>query len=71
MTGICKFCGCTKDHPCIVSQPLMTDYVDQEIVIDSIPCAWLLDDVCTAPPCVEKAYLEARSRAEEIMLDAA
>jgi hypothetical protein len=28
-----------------------------------VPCAWLLDDVCTNPSCVEKAYAEARLRA--------
>jgi hypothetical protein len=30
-------------------------------------CAWLLDDVCTNPACVEAAYLEARPQAEELM----
>jgi hypothetical protein len=31
-----------------------------------VPCAWLLDDVCSNPVCVEKAYIEARPLAEQI-----
>jgi hypothetical protein len=33
-----------------------------------ISCGWLLDDVCSNPACVEKAYAEARPFAETIHL---
>jgi hypothetical protein len=31
-----------------------------------VPCGWLLEDVCSNPRCVERAYLEARELAEEL-----
>lgn len=72
----CKFCRCTKDHPCKLvavktwnkTQSLIEPYIfagaiaivppDAETFL--VPCAWLLDDVCTNPRCAEKAYGEAR-----------
>jgi hypothetical protein len=33
-----------------------------------IPCSWILDDVCSNPLCVEKAYAERRPLAETIDL---
>ena len=45
MIGVCKFCGCTENAPCLIP--------------GIGPCAWLLPDVCTNPECVEKAYQEA------------
>jgi hypothetical protein len=52
MMGVCKFCGCSDMSPCFV---------------EGMPCAWLLEDVCTNPACVLKAYLEARPHAESLM----
>lgn len=51
MSGVCKFCRCTDSAPCFV---------------EGMPCAWLLQDVCDAPVCVEKAYMDARTSAEEL-----
>ena len=56
MVGICKFCGCTENAPCVTTGP-------EGMAV----CAWLLDDVCTNPDCVLKAYLEAWPQAEELM----
>lgn len=53
MIGVCKFCGCSDNAPCFIG-------------IQGA-CAWLLEDVCTNPACVEAAYLEARPQAEELM----
>lgn len=33
MEGVCKLCGCTDSTPCMV---------------DGEPCAWIMDDLCTA-----------------------
>ncbi|MCU1338805.1 MAG: hypothetical protein JWO19_4386 [Bryobacterales bacterium] len=53
MIGVCKFCKCSDNSPCFLGM--------------QGPCAWLLEDVCTNPDCVLKAYLEARPRAESLM----
>lgn len=36
-----------------------------------LSCDWLIPNVCTAPPCVEKAYAEACALVDELMLEAA
>lgn len=61
MIGVCKFCGCTDANSCRI--PFTGD--DGEILI--LGCSWLTDDVCTAPGCVEKAYLEARAIADDLI----
>jgi hypothetical protein len=72
----CKFCGCTEDKPCLITE--VTEYAESYILGAGIqlvpegaktrlvPCAWLLEDVCSTPACVEKAYAEARPLAEQI-----
>jgi hypothetical protein len=55
MIGVCKFCGCTEDAPCFLGL--------------QGPCAWLLEDVCTNPECVEKAYYEARDFVMQLFLE--
>jgi hypothetical protein len=73
----CKFCGCTDRNPC-----LLTEIVDPEghaqllgsgielipagSTTNLIPCMWLLPTVCSAPPCVEKAYAEAELLADQL-----
>lgn len=62
----CRFCGCTEEHPCQLTAVVDTNRNEYllaagEIVTDGLEtyqtfCAWLLDDVCSAPPCVERAY---------------
>ncbi len=78
MIGVCKFCQCTEDRPCMI--PLSRDRFEGFSGIafpgvpalgQSVPCAWLLEDVCDAPPCVEKAYFEARAQAEALMMQLA
>jgi hypothetical protein len=75
VTGVCKFCGCTEERPCFI--PLARDrfegmggvaFPGVPLLGEVQPCAWLLEDVCDAPACVEKAYLEARPLAERLML---
>ena len=63
MTGVCKFCGCTESTPCLIPSSYITD-PDFRVAGNVVPCSWLLDDVCTAPACVEKAYAEAPSIAD-------
>jgi hypothetical protein len=36
-----------------------------------VPCSWLLEDVCSNPACVEKAYAEAVNQWEEFFEAAA
>lgn len=72
MIGVCKFCKCTENSPCAIPCEL-----DGKLAIGAgglhngrlnyLACAWLLDDVCTNPACVEAAYLEARPKVEELM----
>jgi hypothetical protein len=67
----CKFCGCTEDRPCRIAFEL-----DGSLAIGAgglwnsrlnyVPCAWLLEDVCSAPACVDEAYAGARPLAETI-----
>jgi hypothetical protein len=80
----CNFCGCTDRRPCLIPGIVDADGDDRDAVIsfgaiaivgpdqriEMIPCSWLIPDVCTAPACVEKAYLEARPFAEKIELGA-
>jgi len=74
MIGVCKLCGCTENAPCLI--PLARDRYEgmEGVAFGNIPtlgefqpCAWLLEDVCTNPACVLKAYLEARPQAESLM----
>jgi hypothetical protein len=64
--GVCKFCKCTDNSPCVI-QGNYPSQLDGVISPQSFACAWLLEDVCTNPACVEAAYLEARPQAEELM----
>jgi hypothetical protein len=77
----CKFCGCTERRPCLLivvdtgdGRPLILAPKSAIAVVPAdgeaqlIPCAWLLEDVCTNPACVEKAYTERRPLAETIDL---
>ena len=78
MKYVCKLCGCTDDKPCILVA--VDDAPDRDaylraggaVIIEpgartrEVPCAWLTDDVCSNPVCVEKAYAEARPLAEQI-----
>jgi len=67
MIGVCKFCGCTENSPCIITLPRESQVAGGETLLISAPCAWLLEDVCTNPDCVLKAYIEARPKAESLM----
>jgi hypothetical protein len=75
VTGICKFCGCTDSSACIVPRQFVTDRVFIAALVAGepagFPCAWLLPDVCTAPLCVAKAYLEARAVVDEFAAELA
>lgn len=60
----CKFCGCTDDRPCRI--PVTTN--GEEVVVAFPPgialgflaCSWLLPNVCSAPSCVDQAYMALR-----------
>jgi hypothetical protein len=68
----CKFCGCSEHGACAI--PIRVDDDDNcwlefgaiaqlDPDIEYLPCGWLLEDVCTNPVCIEKAYLESRELA--------
>jgi hypothetical protein len=66
----CKFCGCTDEKPCAIP---IADGVDGAtlategtIAIGVMPCGWLIEEVCTAPKCVEEAYAEAELLADQL-----
>ena len=72
MIGVCKFCGCTENKPCRI--PLTVNQADDPIIafppaepLGYTVCGWLLDDVCTAPACVEKAYPEACALIDQLL----
>lgn len=76
MIGVCKFCGCTDSSPCVIPASYITDreFMASLIAADhnaGVPCAWLLPDVCTAPVCVAKAYLEARGVIDQLVAELA
>jgi hypothetical protein len=54
----CKFCGCTDTRPCFIPAEFITD-PDFVVAGNVVPCSWLIPNVCTAPACVDKAYIEA------------
>jgi hypothetical protein len=69
----CKFCGCSERRPCqlvaVKDVPDRDAYIlagGQIAIVPKdaqtflVPCAWLVDNVCSNPICVEKAYLESR-----------
>jgi hypothetical protein len=76
----CKFCGCTEHRPCrlvaielagldpCIFSPNRIVPVPSDAITRVIPCGWLLEDVCSNPACVEKAYAEARPLAETIQI---
>ena len=53
----CKFCGCTDSKPCRIPINIDGELTEAKTGIFSA-CAWLIDNVCSAPSCVEKAYAE-------------
>jgi hypothetical protein len=63
----CKFCGCSDRKACAIpmtfgDHPLDTDVpincLPGELAEFTTPCHWIAPDVCSAPPCVERAYEE-------------
>lgn len=62
----CKFCGCTELRACRIPVlledddrvvPIFTPSLVDDPTIQYIPCSWLIPNVCSAPACVEKAYI--------------
>lgn len=66
MIGVCRYCGCTNDDPCMTGMARRSVIMGGELAVGYFPCSWLLPDICDAPPCVEKAYMDARNSAEEL-----
>jgi hypothetical protein len=75
----CKFCHCREHLPCAlvavrvewgdgfaILPPGGIALIPNNAETRIVPCAWWLDDVCSNPACVEKAYLEARELTEEL-----
>lgn len=60
MIGICKFCKCSEFRPCLIptGNPLQP----------VLPCGWLLEDVCSNPECVKKAYAEACQLVDRLII---
>ena len=65
----CKYCGCSDSGACAIPVRVSEDGAAQiefgpieqlDPDIEYIPCTWLIPEVCTAPACVEKAYLALR-----------
>ncbi len=71
----CKFCGCTDRKACAIpmrygDHPLEADVpincLPGEVAEFTTPCHWLTPNICSAPPCVEKAYAEAELLADQL-----
>ena len=63
IAGVCRFCGCTDQAPCLLTQlPGFEDLEPGQLR----PCFWLDYDggLCANPECVEKAYREAAALVE-------
>jgi hypothetical protein len=70
MIGVCKFCKCTQDRPCLIPSEYVSD-PELRPVGNVFPCDWLLEDVCTNPECVKKAYEEACIQLENLIFSEA
>lgn len=71
----CKFCGCSDSKPCHIPKRIMDD---QEMIALSgqvstfvAACEWVAREICSAPACIEKAYVEASALVTEWDLEAA
>jgi hypothetical protein len=60
----CKFCGCTERRTCFIPASFISD-PDLRASGNVVPCSWLIENVCTGPECVAKAYAEAWPLAEQ------
>lgn len=67
IAGICKFCGCTEEAACQIPVSYLTAEERADFPLPTFPCSWLLEDVCTNPACVQKAYAEACAMVEELI----
>lgn len=76
----CEFCGCTEDRPCQIfiaegenGPHILPDGValvgNERVTME--PCAWLLDDCCNAPACVNQAYAALGWITDELRMRAA
>lgn len=67
----CIFCGCTDDAPCmipmrliypddILGRPAHTVFNFEPVLIPGFttPCHWIAPEICSAPRCVDLAYLQ-------------
>jgi hypothetical protein len=61
----CKFCGCTDEKPCQIQIDIDGNLTSAATGIFTV-CGWLIDGVCSAPACVEKAYAEAELLSSQI-----
>lgn len=72
----CRFCGCTDKKPCAIA---MVNFVDDDIVGRSAgialrgqlahfttPCHWSAPDTCSAPGCIEQAYVEVAAIVDQL-----
>lgn len=74
----CKFCGCTERKPCRIPMVFGADPLDPadddypqiaqpDVIAEfTTPCHWMMENVCSAPLCVEKAYAEAELLADQL-----
>ena len=64
----CKFCGCTDDKACMI--PVCTapdgDALERARSMVNLPCEWVIENVCSNPKCVDKAYAEAELLADQL-----
>lgn len=66
MIGVCKYCGCTEEKPCVIRIQRPSAIIGHVLAPASFPCSWLLEDVCDAPACVDRAYMDVRNSAEQL-----
>lgn len=74
ITGVCRFCGCTPENPCIADQPAQGLVHIGQIelpnglgIVNAFVCGWLNEEenLCSSPACVHAAYREATARVEQ------
>lgn len=65
----CKFCGCSDERPCRIPVDIdgqITNAAPGSYKVAYAACGWLIENICTSPPCVEKAYAEAELLASQM-----
>lgn len=71
----CKFCGCGDRNACQIPMRVMDDQemiaLAGQVSTFTAACGWVAENICSAPACIEQAYIEASALVTAWDLEAA